>query len=608
MYLPQLDVHSRDRLMTEEFRGYNHNLKIADGEWYTETNITSRYYPLFSQRDKRGIRSSAGSNPQGLLAKDKLIRIDGDTVYYGEGEDVTTFAGLVSTDSTMLPKRLVSMGAYCVIFPDKVYFNTKDTDEYGALGGNTSPGTAVTFTMCRLDGTDFGTPTAQPVAPGSPSNGDYWIDTSGDTHVLKQWIASESMWSSVSSTYIKISATGIGAAFSAYDNVKISGLPDAAVDPPPGWNQVKALDGQTHIVYAQDDDYLIIPGFLDGAITVPYNSQHPIEFERPVPDMDFVIESENRLWGCKSGLVDGEYINEIYASKLGDFKNWYNYMGLSTDSYAVTVGTDGPFTGAITYQGHPLFFKENYVHKIFGSMPSDYQVVTTALRGVQQGCDQSLCIVNEVLYYKTRYDVVAYDGSMPVGVSDQLNKETPFTDAVAGAVDGRYYISMLGHYGTGNYWQLFVYDTVRKLWHREDNTQARYFTNLNGDLLYIDALTKNVMSALGRSGTKETDPVSWSAETGLMGYEYPDAKYVSRFNIRAKLDTGATLKVYIEYDSDTTTGWVLWGEYTGDSFTKTTTIPIIPRRCDHFRIKITGAGDIKIYSIAKMLETGSDAW
>lgn len=607
MYLPQLDVHSRDRLMTEEFRGYNHNLKIADGEWYTETNITSRYYPLFSQRDKRGVaRATPIGNPLGIFAKDKLVWIDGNTVYYGADNANVT----VSTAESMLPKRIVSMGAYCVIFPDKVYFNTKDSQDRGTLEGETVAETDLTFSMCRLDGTDFGNVPVQPIAPANPGNGDYWIDTSGDgAHVLKQWVSTESMWTSVSSTYIKITSTLIGSEFNAYDGVKITGLSSIMwAETPPGWSQVTALDEQTHIVYAKGDDYLIIPGFLDYVVELSDVARYNITFKRPVPDMDFVIESENRLWGCKSGLVDGKYVNEIYACKQGDPKNWYTYMGLSTDSYAVTVGTDGPFTGAITYQGHPLFFKENYVHKIFGSMPSDYQVVTSALRGVQQGCDQSLCIVNEVLYYKTRYDVVAYDGSIPVGVSDQLNKETPFTDAVAGAVEGRYYISMLGHYNDGNHWQLFVYDTARKLWHREDNTHALFFANLNGDLLYVDAATKLLMSALGRSGTEESSDVSWSAETGIMGYEYPDAKYVSRFNIRARLWTDATLKVYLEYDSDTTTGWILWGEYEGNSLTKTFTIPIIPRRCDHFRMKITGTGGIKIYSIAKILEVGSDAW
>ena len=56
-------------------------------------------------------------------------------------------------------------------------------------------------------------------------------------------------------------------------------------------------------------------------------------------------------------------VNELYACKLGDFKNWNCFLGISTDSYVASVGTDGPWTGAVTYLGNPIFFKETCLHK-----------------------------------------------------------------------------------------------------------------------------------------------------------------------------------------------------------------------------------------------------
>ena len=41
----------------------------------------------------------------------------------------------------------------------------------------------------------------------------------------------------------------------------------------------------------------------------------------------------------------------------------------------------------------------------------------TPCRGVQKGSWRSLCVVNEVLYYKGRTEICAYDGSVPVAVS-----------------------------------------------------------------------------------------------------------------------------------------------------------------------------------------------
>ena len=35
-------------------------------------------------------------------------------------------------------------------------------------------------------------------------------------------------------------------------------------------------------------------------------------------------------------------------------------------------------------------------------------------------------------------------------------------------------------------------------------------------------------------------------------------------------------------------------------------VPLRPRRCDHFRLRIVGEGDAKIYSISKTIEQGGD--
>lgn len=38
----------------------------------------------------------------------------------------------------------------------------------------------------------------------------------------------------------------------------------------------------------------------------------------------------------------------------------------------------------------------------------------------------------------------------------------------------------------------------------------------------------------------------------------------------------------------------------------TFTVPVIPRRCDHMRLKLSGKGVVRVFSIAKILELGSD--
>lgn len=592
MIYPSLNEQSRSRIVTETFRGYDHRLKILPGQWYDEENITAAHYPLFSQRAKRG-RVLSMDNPLGLLAKDALMYIDGSSVYYNglrvEGVNL-------STAEDMLPKQLVSMGAYAVIFPDKVYINTADLSDAGSLDARFAALStdSVSVQLCRADGAEYEAP-ASAEAPANPANGDMWIDTSGDTHVLRQYSEYMSSWAEVPTVYVRIGCRGVGVNFSAGDGVRVSGLAsaDAAVDA-----QLKTLMGDGYqIIQARGDDYVVLTGILDGT----HSQTGGLVITRDCPDMDYVTESDNRIWGCRYGLVDGETVNEIYACKLGDPKNWRAYAGLSTDSYAVSVGSDGKFTGAVTHLGYPLFFKENCIHKIYGSLPESYQVNTTLCRGVQDGAWRSLAIVNEVLYYQSRTDICAYDGSLPAGVSDELGGEK-YTQGAAGADGAVYYISMRDISGG---WHMFTYDTAKGLWHREDATHALCFANVRGELMYLDADTQALMSASGRSGTAEDD-VSWSAESGIMGYEYPYSQYLSRFNIRARLGEGARMTMSLEYDSED--GWVEMGTYSGTAAVRTVNIPVIPRRCDHLRLKLSGVGDVKIYSISRILEGGSDVW
>lgn len=238
------------------------------------------------------------------------------------------------------------------------------------------------------------------------------------------------------------------------------------------------------------------------------------------------------------------------------------------------------------------------MHKVYGNYPANYQILTTSCRGVQKGCDRSLAIVNETLYYKARSGVCAYDGSLPVEMSSALG-DVSYSSAVAGSIGNKYYISMQD--SEENY-HLFVYDTLKGMWHREDDTQATQFCNCRGDLYYID-YASNQIKTVGGTGVPETAAVKWEAVTGIIGTDSPDKKYISRLDVRMSLTFGARVIFFIQYDS--TPGWDQLFTMVGTAL-KSFSVPIRPKRCDHLRLKIVGEGDAKIYSICKTIEQGSD--
>lgn len=594
-YYPTVEETYTTREVVDTFGGYNHNMKIGDGEFYNMKNLSGDAYPLLSNRPKRGTVTTL-SEPLGLLGKSQLAYLNGSQLYYG-GLNLTSYltaAGFsISTLDSMLPKQLVSMGAYIVIYPDKLYINTENYTDCGCLEArfNTVEGSAVTYTICKADGTAYDTPSVGAIAPETPGNGALWIDTYSTPHVLKQYSEATETWVEIVTVYTKIGYVGIGRQFAKYDGVFISGC---ASDDTAIADQIAALNG-SQIIYDCGDDYIVVIGLLDKAYIQGGGS---VTVARTMPDVDFITEAENRLWGCKYGLVNGETVNEIYCCALGDFKNWNRFLGVSTDSYVASVGTDGPWTGAVTHLGYPIFFKEHCMHKVYISSTGAHQIVDTACRGVQRGSHNSLAVVNETLYYKSVKDIVAYDGSLPVSVSDALGTER-YYEASAGALGDKYYVSMRDEQER---WHLFVLDTLRGFWHREDDTAALRFARCGGELYYLERDSGALKCVCCSEGDAEGD-IEWMAETGLMGYATVEQKYISRFNLRMKLPEGSKMDVYIEYDSDN--DWQHAGHIKGMG-TKTFMLPVRPRRCDHFRIRLVGSGEVRIYTFAKEMEKGSD--
>lgn len=612
MELPRLKVISQYRQMLDKFLGLNQGDVIGEGEFSSMRNMTSDKYPVLSTRAKRG---QVMDIYEYFDAKEliSVMEKDGKLYIVAKGEDGKfLFCDGKRIMNVSNGNHMVAMGAYICIFPDKKWFNTA-TGEYGLMESTFDFDTAAReaailsqenesetemSSMMYLTPSDIGGELPANMfntatkAPEAPVNGMFWMDSSGgDTgeYSLKKYDEGSGMWIEQDANYACLFWCGIHKYFSEGDTIRIEGFTNT--------DRVLSMDliNCNHTVVAVKENALII------TVHHPFNRVEAniaddspnLKVVRAIPRMDFVIECENRLWGCRYGEVDGEMVNEIYASKLGDFKNWYSFEGISTDSYMVSLGSDGPFTGAVNYLGYPTFFKENCIHKIYGNMPSAYQLSTTVCRGVEQGSSKSLAVVNEVLYYKSSQGVCAYDGSQPVCVSEVLKNK--YKNAVAGGFNGKYYVSMENENGYG----MFVYDAVRRLWHQEDDIKVWKFINVSGDLQFISG--DELYSVTGQ-GELEED-FSWEVCTGVIGYAYPDKKYLSRFTIRAGMTPGTNMRIYAEYDSSGR--WEYAGEVKGMKL-GTFLIPVRPKRCDHMRIKLVGKGECKIFSFTKVLELGSD--
>lgn len=306
---------------------------------------------------------------------------------------------------------------------------------------------------------------------------------------------------------------------------------------------------------------------------------------RKVPDLEGICESNNRIWGYAG--------NTIYGSALGDPFNFFVYDGLTTDSYSVAVGTDGNFTGVAAYSSHIAFFKEDYIHKLFGTKPANYQIQTSQVAGVQDGCAGSIVMLNEMLLYKGRNGVYAYTGGIPELISSAFGRRR-YSEALAETDGERYYISMK----SGDEWGLWVYDVLRNIWLKEDNTHVDAFCNLAGSVYFIN----NSDDSVYKIDEGSAEVFEWSATFCPFNEVMTERKGYSKLSMRLDLDAGAWCQVEVNADYK---GWEL-AYITHDETARTIYIPIIPTRCDNFQVKVSGEGRCALKALVRDFQYGSE--
>lgn len=367
-------------------------------------------------------------------------------------------------------------------------------------------------------------------------------------------------------------------------------------------NFFKLYDVGTQL--GQKKPFFVIKANLNSS--VPYCG--PINIERTMPDdflPELMIESENRLWTCSSKN------NEIYACKQGDCTNWKAYAdGISTDSYAVTVGKEGDFTGIAQRSGTVFIFKENWIFRLYGNKPSNYTLTASPAQGVEKGSEKSLVWVGGTLFYKSPDGITAYSpGGQPTLISKDAFGEEEYRNAVGGRCKNKYYVSMQ-NVKTQEY-ELFVYDTEKGIWHKEDNTRFLDTTTYNDVLYYIDGNTKMLMCVSDKQNLLKREEgeyqsegdFEWNAETGDLYDGELVTKSIGKIRIGINLEKGAHVKIFSQY-KDGGEFYEIAQIHGGGK--KPRTFAAAVRRADYLRLRFKGFGQAEIYRLDIEYSQGSD--
>lgn len=163
------------------------------------------------------------------------------------------------------------------------------------------------------------------------------------------------------------------------------------------------------------------------------------------------------------------------------------------------------------------------------------------------------------------------------------------------------------HNDTRDEWELFCYDLSKGMWHKEDNLKIKEFAYANAGQLYgcnnLDIIGFGKAKDALAEKERPEDYVEWEATSGEYGYEYPDRKYVSKITLRAKIPYKSDVNVFISYDDGP---FELVKELRGDNTVHTQSFSVKPKRCDHYKLKLTGHGKVLVYGIVRTFEFGDD--
>lgn len=371
--------------------------------------------------------------------------------------------------------------------------------------------------------------------------------------------------------------------------------------------------------------------------------------KRRPPLFDHAVVHDNRVWACRYGTSDdGAFVNEIYACKLGDPTNWNSREGLADDSYTVSCGEPGDWTGAAVVGDNVVFFKEHCMYTIYGDTPDAYTVRVDYCSGIEKGSDRSAALINGYTYYNSPIGVMRlYPGTLPVKISDDISSKQCLAFGIGGTDGRKYYLRAYDDRTRQN--KLFVFDTALEEWHVEDQiasstgiTSFVHFVSEKNEMMAVcgsnaegtDYATVRHIFVSPPAGSRrsikrlylcqagddgliypgdgyenatdenhETESVgSWSFTTGLFGLDDPDYKRVKSVSIRAWLDVGATFDADIQYDDNGK--WEpleISSTFVGGE-TGTNRVEYRLRRCDLYRLRLRGTGRACVYSITHVYE------
>lgn len=608
------EIPGKSTLITS-FGGYVHGEKASAASFFDMRDLCADKYPLLSVRGKRakwcvtpsgGIFGKNGAITPGNERIVSVAEADGKIVFCTETK---IYAGGQELPGVSLPAgrhRITAFGRNFFVYPEGLYIEKNSGGSYTVKRAKYDYDVGnVLVKLCNESGAELLFDECGTELPASPPAGEKFLLLGDKVSYLYTYADG---WDKGVKVYLSLAGSRVGRYAYEGERLKIGRL-------------------------TLEKDIVRVVSFTSGKLIVNISCRVPdtiirsegqlvfssLRFHKEMPLLDHVIERDNRLWGCRYGDDgSGSFVNELYACEQGDPTEWNTFEGISTDSYRVSLGCSGKFTGACSLSGEALFFKEDHIVRVSGSSPSDYYVTAFPARGVEEGAEDTLVILNEKAFFKSPSGITVYDGALPAGISDALGALS-YEAVAAGAENGKYYLKIRENGENA----LLVFDTKTGLWHREsDNENAEFFVKLSGRLYMLCRGEESYGVWTASSARAESfdlfrftppvdaeytyieeGPCRWYAVTGNMCAGYAGTRYIRSVSFRVSAEEDAVFGVSVRCNNEPFFRDVCT---LNDVRPGLVTLRVNIPRCESFVMKLRGKGDCTVHSVNIISETTSE--
>lgn len=285
-------------------------------------------------------------------------------------------------------------------------------------------------------------------------------------------------------------------------------------------------------------------------------------------------------------------------SALNKINDWTT----ANDSGTIELtNAKGPGTGIVTYGDYVTIFTEFSMHQIYGTGPSNYQLIDIA--------DNIGCISDRsIVTYKKLLLFVSFDGIYSFGGGD-VEKISQKMDGyfkginlnlrssiVGGILEDTAFFSIPSKPDSTSNDLIIKYNISKGIWNTESGSILDFVTI--GNRLYGVDNNGKLWDMI--SGTKDgLEQIYWNWESGPR-FAKPSAKQtLSNLWVLYDLPVGSTLNVYVSNSLDND-DWILNNELSDHEDEQISRLKIPINRINDvnwYRLKFTGTGPCTIHAI-----------